>query len=510
MMNKKDYVICVLLFTIGILLRAPFVEKMQSHWDGPQYSLAVIKYDLSQETPAPPGYPLYIGMAKLVYKVVNDPHKALLALSVIFSGAGAVIFYIAGRFMFGRAVGVTASLLFLTGSTFYFFGLTAYAYGITPVTTAVFALISYLIIFKNKKIGFLLGLVLSFALGIRPQEAFFLIPLLILSLYYLPLKQKILTIISFLFFSLLWFVPLINSTGGLNNYLKLSLNFAASGALPALSLTHISDVFIIIIKGVYLSFGIGFLFLLFYIFRAYQFIEKGEIKKVRKTKEIIFFGLWILPALVFNLFVRSDHAGHQMTYLSAFILLISYAVWKIKFKFIKPFLIIVIIVIFNLFTFIRDRDPDNKKPYVPTSFHYSEIRKNDIRLKERISFIKDHFTSEETLIVMSSDFWRPAMYYLPDYPMLELDGLTTKDPRFKSIKRDTRNWYFKQSLLGKHEIVIPANIKKVVLFDDGSYSWIVNLKSIVHDLKYSDSLISFDVKNGEKFFYDYKLIKKVM
>ena len=33
--------------------------------------------------------------------------------------------------------------------------------------------------------------------------------------------------------------------------------------------------------------------------------------------------LWILPALVFNLFVRSDHAGHQMTYLSAFILLIS-------------------------------------------------------------------------------------------------------------------------------------------------------------------------------------------
>ena len=53
-------------------MRFPLIEKMQSHWDGPQYSIAVVRYSLIQETPAPPGYPLYIAMGRLFYFFTHD------------------------------------------------------------------------------------------------------------------------------------------------------------------------------------------------------------------------------------------------------------------------------------------------------------------------------------------------------------------------------------------------------------------------------------------------------
>src|SRR3989344_5430097 len=124
-MNKKDYVICFVLLLIAFFSRIPLTEAIQSHWDGPQYSIGVVRYSLEQDTPSPPGYPLYIFMARLINVFVGDPHRALILESVLFSFIGTVVFYLAGKNLFNRVVGVISSLIFISGSTFYYFGLTA-------------------------------------------------------------------------------------------------------------------------------------------------------------------------------------------------------------------------------------------------------------------------------------------------------------------------------------------------------------------------------------------------
>ena len=141
-MDKRDYIIILFLFVIGIVTRFPFVERMQSHWDGPQWSIGIIRYSLIQETPAPPGYPLYIALGKVInYIIHDDPHSSLIWISVLSSAVAASLFYVAGKIVFNKTVGLISSLLYLSGPTFYFFGLTAYPYGLLVVNSILFGLI---------------------------------------------------------------------------------------------------------------------------------------------------------------------------------------------------------------------------------------------------------------------------------------------------------------------------------------------------------------------------------
>lgn len=505
MINKKNIILLSVLLLTGILSRAPLVEHMQSHWDGPQYSIGVIRYSLEQGTPAPPGYPLYIAMGKILYTFTHDPHYALLVISVLFSGIGAVIFYLIGQKIFNNTVGIINALLFLSGPTFYYFGLTAYAYGITPAISTTLALIVFLIAWRKKHLGAFLGILCSFAIGFRIQDILFIVPLFLYGLYHLPKKQKSVAIISFIFATVLWLLPLLYKVGGLQNYIRICLNFAMKDSLPPPSLIYPFINRMTLVKGVFLSFGIGLVALLFY---PYKLIKKRKIL-LKNSKIILFFCLWILPSLLFNLFVRSDHAGHQMTYLSGLSLLIAYAWWRIA-KNNKGLLVffITIVILFNLFTFFRDRDPSFMKPYVATSFHYSEIRKNDIKLGGKISYVKAHFPPQSTLIITSSYLWRPIMYYLRQYQVDNLEALVTTDPQYKDIRRDAMDWNIKEYAQKDHVISLPENIRTIILFDDNANSWVKNSNVTVIYLPGNSSISVVMTHPGIRYGYNYARFEK--
>src|SRR4051812_45494663 len=123
-MNKKDYLICFFVAFISFISRAPLIEKYQSYWDGPDYSIALVHFSLAHHTPTPPGYPLYIALGKFFHLFIQDPHTSILAVSIFASMLGAVALYIVGMKMYNRLVGLAATGIYLTGSTFYYFGLT--------------------------------------------------------------------------------------------------------------------------------------------------------------------------------------------------------------------------------------------------------------------------------------------------------------------------------------------------------------------------------------------------
>lgn len=372
--KKKDLFVYFTLFLIGIITRVPLLERIQSHWDGPQFSIAILRFSFEQQTPAPPGYPLYIALGKFIYIFFHNPHQALLAVSVLEAAVGSIIFYLIGRSIYNRFVGLLASTIFLTGSTFYYFSLTAYGYGLVPMTTALLAYVVYLISVKHKHIGLLLGTIFGISFGIRPQEISGTIFLFLLGFIFLSNKEKTKSLLVFLIITFLWFIPILYITG-FSNYFKISGEFANSAFTPVPLNQHIE----LMLKGFLLSFGIASGAMLYYIWQYLKY--KNNL--IRKSWKIfIFFSVWILPSLLFNLFIRTDHAGYQMSYLSAFLMLISFAIWKMTAK-NKILYVVVILLIasFNLYWFFYDRDPNFTKPYRITSFHYSDIRKK--RFKNR-------------------------------------------------------------------------------------------------------------------------------
>ena len=301
-MRRKDLLIGSTLFIIGIITRLPLVERMTSHTDASSYILALSRYDFSQDTPAPPGYPLYFALAKFASLFMGDNYSALLSISVLFSGLGALAFYFTGKSLFNRAVGVIAALIFLSASTFYFFGLTAYPYIMVAVVTPIIVLCVFQILFQKKQIGITFGIIYGISLGIRPQELITTLPLFLVGFYFLQSREKLKSLVSFILTSLTWFIPLMYVAGGISSYIKYS-KISASGALPAPSLTVFIDKKFELASGLYLTLGFGIPILVgFLILMIIKYRNLVKVKNPRR--KLIFIAAWVLPSIIFNFFVR--------------------------------------------------------------------------------------------------------------------------------------------------------------------------------------------------------------
>lgn len=465
-MKKIDYIICFLLLIISFISRFPLVEKIQSHWDGPQFSIAIVRFSLQQQTPTTPGYPLYVAMGKFFHLFISGPHQSILAVSVLASMLGSIIFYLIGKNLYSRAAGIIMSAIFLTGSTFYYFALTPYGYELLPPLTALLAYFVYKIFIKHEQIGLIYGLCLGLLFGVRPQEILLFGPLALLGFIYLSKKQKIYALLIFSIITTLWIVPIIYSSGGMKNYIDINFS-TASTAFPNRPITQNIET---IIKGFLLSFGIAAGFLLYYFYKLFR---KGKKYLIKNIKVISLFFIWMAPGIFFNLFIRTDHAGYQMSYLTAFIIIIAYTVWKSTEKSKALFLLaFVAISVFNLYWFFYNRDPNYVLPYRPTSFHYSDIRKNDLKTGSKVNFILSHFSPKQTLVITNSVLWRPYMYYFKDYQVTSLDGLVDNTPSFYHIERNAKNWNMQQFENKDLSLIIPKGINYIVMPDDENYLWI--------------------------------------
>jgi hypothetical protein len=495
-MKRLDLFNCIFLSLIGFLSRVFLVERIQSHWDGPQFSIAILRYSFEQQTPAPPGYPFYIGLGKFFNLFLNNPHQSLLLISILEAAIGAVIVYLIVKTLFNIYVGLLASVIFLTGSTFYYFSLTAYGYGLVTITTLSLAYVSYLIFIKKKQKGILLGLLFGISIGFRPQEIVGTFLLFLLGFILLRNREKVKSLAALLIITLVWLVPSFYANG-IIGFFKYTIEFSKNAFPPSSISQHLS----LMIKGYLLSFGLAAISPIYFI---YMYIRLGNKYFKNNYKIVILYSCWIIPSLLFNLLIRSDHAGYQLSYLSAFLVIDSYIIWLItKKNKLLYFLIVFIIAVFNLYWFFYNRDPNFVKPYRITSFHYSDIRKNDLKTGSKISFVKTVFKPQNTLIVTDSVLWRPYMYHLKDYLVVSLDGIADNNPQSYYYQRIGENWQAKQFKNKLLEFKIPKNIKTVLLVDDENYKWVKNLQFKTYKFPGNSVVTSIPVKEGEKIVYKF-------
>ena len=138
-------------------------------WDEALFCLGVRDYNVVQHHPHPPGYPLFVGAAKLVRLVV---HSDFLALQIVVLLAGAallpLVFFFAreARFSFGAAFG--GALIFVFLPNVWIYGGTA----MSDIPSLALTLLACALLLRGCRSSraYLAGAVcLGLATGIRPQ-----------------------------------------------------------------------------------------------------------------------------------------------------------------------------------------------------------------------------------------------------------------------------------------------------------------------------------------------------
>lgn len=478
-----------------------------SHTDASSLTLALSHYNLLQETPAPPGYPLYFAMGTVINFFFSNPHLSLVFESALFSGIGAVAFYLFGKSIGGIKTGIISSLLFLCAPSLYFFGLTVYPYVVVISIYTIFIWIAYLIIIKKEFKRWLpLGFVYALLIGTRPQELITTLPLFVFAALVLPKFYKLKTFIVFIIITLVWLIPFLSFVGGIGSYVAVSSR-AASQAIPSPSLIQFVAKKFELLSGLYLTLGVGLLILPLY---AVVFIKKIIEKKWRtkiNRKKVIFILLWVLPVLFFNLFIRTEHVGYQSGYLIFLLLVISCAMPRLFKKNSILIIAAALVAAVNLFIFFQDRDPGYKEAYRQSSFHYSDLRRNDYELSNKISYINRNFSPQKTIIIAGPFFWRHARYYLPEYLLYEIDAIA-QDIDNSNTRRDAKNLLFRSYQSNNRFFVVPPGINAIVLFDDDMDEWVTTSKKVA-SFKGTAKLTVLTVKGGDTVKYGYHRLEVV-
>lgn len=142
-------------------------------WDEAQFAMALREYDVAMHQPHPPGFPVFVGLAKLVHLLGVPEFRALQTVVVL---CACLLFPLA--FLLGREAGFRfrtayhGALLFVFLPTVWFYGGTGFSD--IPGVTAVLAAAWMLLRARTDGRAFYAGaFLLALAAGIRPQALLF-------------------------------------------------------------------------------------------------------------------------------------------------------------------------------------------------------------------------------------------------------------------------------------------------------------------------------------------------
>jgi len=121
-LDRTDLLYGLGLFLLTVLSRIPFRSRILYHWDSVNLAFAMQKLDVAAEQPQPPGYILYVWLARLVDALLHDPQTSMVLLSILASGLAVVALYRLGRALFDERTGLAAALFLASSPLFWFYG----------------------------------------------------------------------------------------------------------------------------------------------------------------------------------------------------------------------------------------------------------------------------------------------------------------------------------------------------------------------------------------------------
>lgn len=218
-----DAIFLVALSVFTLASRWLYKSVYLFHWDSVQFALSLHDFNLSLHQPHPPGYILYIWLARLMRYFIQDDNLALVSVSILFTIVGLVgVFYLTRSIFRNRLAAYIVAIFYVVNASVWFHGLVAEIY-IVDSAIAIWVIFMLHRAWLTRTLqNLLIGVALLGLLGgFRQSTEVALLPLLVYVLIVskTQLRQYLRIGLVWVAANLVWAIPLIANIDGLSRYL---------------------------------------------------------------------------------------------------------------------------------------------------------------------------------------------------------------------------------------------------------------------------------------------------
>jgi len=324
----RDPTVALLLAIVTALSRIPFVAQRLWEWDSVLYARALeqgfhVDDVLSGSRPHPPGYIFYVAAAGLGRLLGLDSDHALVAVSVIATGAATATCYLLCRRFAGWPLACALAISFAAAPLVWAHGEVAMPYILLAPLCATLALI-----FRDARGAGTGRIVLvSFAFGalggFRQDVLLFLFPLWLWVLWPAVARVRLRAAIGFLAGCLAWLVPSALLSDGLIAYVTRSVH-QLIGVSGVSANTERSIALNAVLIGDSLFWGGLVLLAALLVLGLSRALASIRGQRSPDDGEAGFFALWLVPALLFYLFVHIGEWGYVLSLVPGMYVLLAW------------------------------------------------------------------------------------------------------------------------------------------------------------------------------------------
>lgn len=318
---RGDLALGLGLAALTLLSRVPFRARLLPSWDAVQFALALREYDVVKHQPHPPGYILYVALARAVDGVVGDATETLTGLAIAASAATVFLTYRLAWTLYGRSTALVAAAGLAASPLFWIYGVLPLSYAVeAALATGVAALVIRMRGGRARDAVWA-ALALGVAGGVRQSLLVLLLPLW-LGMAWVGLRRWRAILAGGAVLALTsaaWFVPMVWLTGGFGRYVDAGLELFES-TVRATSIVGLPGEWRVnaigLLEALVLGLGVGL--------PALAALGVAGLRRGRGVSgHAGFFALWILPPLVVYTSLHFGQHGYLLMVLPAFYVLLA-------------------------------------------------------------------------------------------------------------------------------------------------------------------------------------------
>ncbi len=430
-----DRSIALALAALTALSRIPLTAGRLWEWDSVLYARSLelgfhVDDVLAGSRPHPPGYIFYVASAAVGRALGLDSDHALIAVGIAASAVGTAACYLLCRRFAGRGLSIGLSLAFATSPLVWLHSEVAMPYILLAPISAGLALA-----FRDaRRAGGRRIVVTSLAFGalggFRQDLLLFLVPLWAWSLAGTTTRSRIAAIVALISGCLVWFTPsALLSDGPLLYVARTVRQLTGLGATSANGERSI-PLNLVLIGDSVLWAGLTVTVLVFVLGLA-RALAGARGQRRADDGEARFFAIWLLPALLFYLFVHIGEWGFVLSLVPGLYALGAWLLGPLARR--SPGARRVVsgaiyaTAMLGTVLFLAGDHP---------VFSRASLLEHDRSTDVKTAFIRDRLPAETTVVFATAEAL-VASYYLPEYAVryanraattaydLRITGITT-------------------------------------------------------------------------------------
>lgn len=497
----KSHRLLLTLFFLLLILSTFFRSHYLYNWDAGQFALGTKRFSLAEHQPHPPGYFLFVKLAKILNYVLNDVNVAFLLINFIASLLAILFLFKTVEILSGKKIiAFWLCLLFLVNPVFWFYRVVALTYIFEVLTVVILIYFTVLILKKKKTVLPYAVLAVAIIAGFRQSIVIIALPFLIWLFWLSKNKPQILlwSFLSGLGGFLIWLPWFAHAVGGFDElafFIKRQLDVAEN--TQVYNINHH--------KWLLLSFfyvcHLPLTLLIIFCKKTWIFI---------KEKKLLLVLLIIVWQIGVYWFLHFGDVGYILCLLPMSYILIVPVIEFFNIN-IKRKLMIVTLALSQVMLFFTGA------PFIDQhkirQIVYSDIKKHDTRIGNYIEYVKKNVTPQTLVIALRGQFLnarnevvsypyddiRVLGYYLPQIKIYDLLGVS----HLYNIA-----WNYHYNIVNSSEVVVPADTQKIIFLADYIHSTFLP-KNIKFDSLYPEQNVNniYFAEFGNEINFEYNGIR---